>query len=311
MAIESLSVVIPSHRGIYLEDTLNSLQDQIDPNFQLVLIENGTLVRKQTELVRRYFRSFKNFTYLHVKNSGLNCARNIGLRNSKSRIIAFTDDDCVPAKDWTARIKEVHSNIKEPLIGGKVKLRFIKDRPRWLEGIFQEYLAALDWGEKTRSIDQYEWLVGANMSFKSEIFSQIGYFDEGIGLDQHYNRYNDELELFERIKNKGFSLIYSPDPVIIHQIPENRTTIEYMESRAKSQGRSDVLVRLRKGVQRKDLLDFFEDQIYGQEWSFQQLRRSLLSIDVRYLTIFREYFLKARLAYLNGVHEAIVSQDTK
>ena len=119
------------------------------------------------------------------------------------------------------------------------------------------------------------------------------------------------MELFERIKNKGFSLIYSPDPVIIHQIPENRTTIEYMESRAKSQGRSDVLVRLRKGVQRKDLLDFFEDQIYGQEWSFQQLRRSLLSIDVRYLTIFREYFLKARLAYLNGVHEAIVSQDTK
>ena len=102
----SITVVIPvKNAEPHLKTLFSALEKQtIKPN-EIIFIDNlssdGTV-----EIIKKHIDRLKslNIKLLTQKKLGPSAARNLGIKEAKSDIIAFTDADCIPSKDWISNI---------------------------------------------------------------------------------------------------------------------------------------------------------------------------------------------------------------
>ncbi len=139
----------------------------------------------------------------HEHNRGLAAARNTGIEAARAPIIAFTDDDCVPADDWLEALLEPYAGTDVVAVGGGVEAlrretlvhRYLADANRLapLEielGVSSSlvYRAVLYLRRNRRGsgtlpgIRTIYSLVGANMSFRRSALVEIGMFDARISF---------------------------------------------------------------------------------------------------------------------------------
>ena len=57
----------------------------------------------------------------HPRNRGLAAARNTGIAAATAPVVAFTDDDCVPADDWLEALLEPYDSADVVAVGGGVE----------------------------------------------------------------------------------------------------------------------------------------------------------------------------------------------
>ena len=94
-----VSVVIPVHNSAqYVERCIGALLDQSLPpaQFEVLVVDNNSTDRS-AELVRRYEPGVR---FLREDRQGAYAARNRGIRAARGRVIAFTDPDCIPDRQW-------------------------------------------------------------------------------------------------------------------------------------------------------------------------------------------------------------------
>jgi len=137
----------------------------------------------------------------HPHNRGLAAARNTGISAATAPIVAFTDDDCIPADDWLEALLEPYDGDGVVAVGGGVEAlrretlvhRYLADTNRLapLEvelGVSSSltYRAMLYLRRNLRGngtlpgIRAVYSLVGANMSFRRDALVEIGMFDDRI-----------------------------------------------------------------------------------------------------------------------------------
>ena len=88
-----VSIVITAYnRSTYLEDTLNSIQNQTYKNLEILVVDDGS---SPEEAVKNKLlcENFDKCTYYYKTNSGQPDSRNYGIKRSKGQFIAFCDDD--------------------------------------------------------------------------------------------------------------------------------------------------------------------------------------------------------------------------
>ena len=92
-----VSVVVAAYNASEtLEACLQSLQDLDYPNFEVLVVDDGS--QDDTAAIASKFPQF-NCIGLGT-NRGLSAARNTGIRNASGSIIAFTDADCEVDSNW-------------------------------------------------------------------------------------------------------------------------------------------------------------------------------------------------------------------
>lgn len=97
-----ISVIVPFLNGErYLEQCIQALLDQDFPRdeYELIFVDNGSRDRS-VEIVRRY----PQLILLYEQKPGPYAARNKGLGRARGALIAFTDADCAPSRDWLTRM---------------------------------------------------------------------------------------------------------------------------------------------------------------------------------------------------------------
>jgi glycosyltransferase involved in cell wall biosynthesis len=68
-------------------------------------------------------KSYGFSVFRHRANRGISAARNSGLQNALSTIVAYCDDDCTPPLDWTERILAAWKDHPgSTIIGGMVEV---------------------------------------------------------------------------------------------------------------------------------------------------------------------------------------------
>lgn len=215
----------------------------------------------------------------------------------------------VLAPHWVDIVLKTHREYPDVgVLGGKVVLRFIGERPAWCIGNFARLLTQLDWGDELQELNDWRYLVSANMSYRKEIFEKIGGFCEEPSLIGGNNTYNDEFTFTELSKSLGDpGLLYVPHLVAFHQIPSYRTTLPYMLKRSYAQGASDIaLYKFRfPNWSHSDLLRVWEDQLYGQEWNYDEMVNDRSNLPKLEVDVFTEYFLASRVSYLMGMSDMI------
>ncbi|MBT8161780.1 glycosyltransferase [Arthrobacter sp. GN70] len=181
-----------------------------------------------------------------VENSGptgLSGARNTGVQTATGEIVVFLDDDAEATSDWLARLVPLYDDPDVLAVGGRVE-------PVWESGRPAYFPEELDWivGCTYRGLPrvatQVRNVIGANMSFRHEVFEQVGGFHASLGRQGARPLGCEETEMCIRasINAPGTRVVYEPAAVVLHHVPANRGTLRYILARAWSEGVSKAQV---------------------------------------------------------------------
>lgn len=166
------SIVVPVHnQQRHIEGCIEAMLDLDYPadRFEIIMVDNNSTDRS-AEIINRHPR----VRLYHERRQGDWAARNRGIAASRGAIIAFTDSDTAPFKDWLQRIAAVMSDPKIEVIIGY--LRFGAGGPAL--SMLEEYEAQR--GEFVFSSDIKEIYYGytCNQAVRRTAFDRLGTFPE-------------------------------------------------------------------------------------------------------------------------------------
>jgi glycosyltransferase involved in cell wall biosynthesis len=204
MAAPAVSVVLPTYnRASTLERAINSVLNQTFADLELIVVDDGS-----TDATRGVLASYGGHGNVHViatPHNGCAAARNIGVRRSQARYVAFQDSDdewepyklaaAVSALDLTGPDTGVfYSDMRMILRDGRSPVLI---SPKVTRG------ALID----ERTLDYQVRYIGIQSAvIKRECFERAGYFDEALP------RLID-LELFIRLAD-SYRFVRSPEPLV-------------------------------------------------------------------------------------------------
>lgn len=117
-----ISVVIPTYRRPELiTKCLKALQRQTFDGllFEIIVVHDGPGAITEKKITR----SFPNVRYYSLKEKkGPAAARNYGWLIARGNLIAFTDDDCLPNKNWLKEVWSSYNGEEEIAFAGKVEV---------------------------------------------------------------------------------------------------------------------------------------------------------------------------------------------
>lgn len=230
-----------------LIDAVDSLLSQTHKETEIIIVVDGN-----KELYERIVKVYDTQEKLKVvatkENIGLCRARNTGINATQGHAIAFIDDDAIGDKKWIENLVDVYKKSDAISVGGKILPIWISKKPDyfpeelgWLVGITHEGFAE----EKVHEVRN---TFGPNMSFKREVFEEIGLFNEKLGFAKRGTTYlqGEEAELTLRMKQKlGKGVVYNPEAIVYHKIPPSKTRPRVLLRRAFYQGYSKALMKKR------------------------------------------------------------------
>jgi GT2 family glycosyltransferase len=151
--------------------------------------------------------------YLRQPQRGLAASRNLAIAQAASRIVAFTDDDCVPDESWLATIVAAFGGADRPnAVTGRILplgpeqpgLFAVSSRPDIRRAVYRG--RALPWtvGSGGNTAIEREWLV------------RIGGFDESLGASSP-GMSAEDTDVLYRLLRAGATVQYEPGAAVFHE----------------------------------------------------------------------------------------------
>src|SRR5712691_3446735 len=226
-----VSVVIGTYNRAYLlEGTLKALASQEVPNslkWEIVVVDNNS--RDTTAQVVTAFSktTATPVRYVFEAQQGLSRARNRGIKEARGSIIAFTDDDVLPAPDWIVQIAAAIDRWNAHGVGGRILPRWEASPPRWLTDNrhLLSLVAIMDF-EASRllalPLEARPQVWGANMAFRRELFEAVGEFDPRRGIVGKKLSRSEDTDLINRALEHGLKIAYDATLTVFHRIGSDR-----------------------------------------------------------------------------------------
>ena len=166
--------------------------------------------------------------YVAVPHRGVSRARNAGARESRSRLIAFIDDDMTAHPRWLEGVRAGFADASVIAVTGPVlraalagagadELEHSLRREPWGPVAFRIGRDCADWFERAH----FGGLGDGNMAFRAEAFASWGGFEERIGRGAAISGGEEHYAFFELLE-RGHRIAYSPSAVVFH--PEKPQT---------------------------------------------------------------------------------------
>lgn len=225
---------------------LDSLQRQTYPPDEIVLVCDHN-----PALLERARCAFPGVTCVpNTGPKGLSGARNTGLEVAKGDVVAFLDDDAVAAPDWAERLLDAYSDGAVFGVGGAVEPAWRTPRPRWFPDEFL-WVIGCSYTGQPRVRTEIRNPIGANMSFRREVFAAVGGFDPTMGRLREDAAGCEETELAIRARRSGAGARFLAEPGARcrHAVPADRATRRYFRRRCMAEGRSKALLSRLAGTE--------------------------------------------------------------
>jgi glycosyltransferase involved in cell wall biosynthesis/GT2 family glycosyltransferase len=239
----SVSVVICAYTAARLpalEEGIASLLSQTAAPGEIVLvIDHATGLLAECE--ERWGESVRVIPNRY--DQGLCGARNTGVEDSLGDVVAFLDDDAVPAPDWVERLASAYSDRSILGVGGAVKPRWLEGRPGWFPPEF-DWVVGCTHSGMPRAREPVRNLVGANMSFRREVFKEVGGFRDQLGRVGGNAAGAEETDLCIRAGQRWPSgtVLFDPAVKVEHLVPGSRGSWSYFRTRCLGEGRSKAVL---------------------------------------------------------------------
>ncbi|MEW5868450.1 MAG: glycosyltransferase family 2 protein [Chloroflexota bacterium] len=200
-------------------ECLQSLKQLIYPNFEIVIVDNGST----DDSVKEFHSNYPNLQIISLsENRGCAGGRNAGLRfalANEAEYILFLDNDTIVDPEFLTKLVEAgQDDTSVGILGPKI---FYYDDPHriWTAG------ALIDWktgystsigngeldSEKYRSLREVDFVAGCALLAKAHVFTDIGEFDED------YFIYFEETDWCARARKAGHKILFIPGAVLWHK----------------------------------------------------------------------------------------------
>lgn len=170
-------------------------------------------------------------------------ARNRALQEAADGdILAFIDDDTVPAPDWLAALARrwEQAPAEVACIGGAIVPRWEGSPPAWVSKRIYPSFSLLDLGPGVLALDPRADLDawGANISFRAATLREVGAFDPALGAWGRAPLFGDESGVQLRLVDRGHRVIYAGDVRVEHRIGADRLRLRELWRRELFRGAS-------------------------------------------------------------------------
>lgn len=175
------AVVCTRNRGSSVVATIETILANTYPHFEVILIDQST--NQETEQAIAPFRADARFHYIRSATKGLGRARNLGMAQAQSNVVAFTDDDCTVPTNWLERMAAAFAD--KPRV--TVSFCNVEAAPHNnAEGFIPAYMRkdsklVRNFWDKCRARG-----IGAGIAVRRQAALALGGFDEELGAGGHF-----------------------------------------------------------------------------------------------------------------------------
>jgi len=250
------SVIIPTRdRAKMLAICLESLVQQTlsRDDFEVLVIDNGST--DSTADVAKGFADRLNLVYVYEPEPGLHSGRHAGVRNARSDILLFGEDDLDVTPGWVAGAIAALRDEKVALAGGNLLPKFEGEVPGWLQlwwsrpvykGRAFGYYGILDFGVGRFEVDPaYVW--GGNFAVRRSALEAVGGFHpDGMPQELITRRGDGESYTARAIHKRVGRVMFDSEITVRHTVAASRMYGKYLEKRAYNQGISDSYTNTRR-----------------------------------------------------------------
>jgi len=211
-------VVVNWDRKELLRACLNSLSNQTHPNFDVVVVDNGSedgSVVMVEEIAQSYpvpLRLIANQT-----NQGFCTANNQGISASTSEFVGLLNNDAEAAPEWLKALEEVIRTAEN--VGMAASKILVWEDPGRIDKV--GHLMYPDGQNRGRGTGQKDtgqfdrveetlWPDGCAAMYRRAMLDEIG------GFDEEFFAYADDAELGLRGRIAGWTCLYAPGAVVRH-----------------------------------------------------------------------------------------------
>ena len=278
-----VSVIVCSYNGGQtLGDCLRSLDEVAYPDFEIVLVDDGSkddteqlvrawlaerrarvpeVVKDEGAIVQGQHHEARcevyegggklpGFIHIVQPNMGLSYARNAGAHAARGEIFAYTDSDCMADSDW------LYFMVGTLLSGDYVGVGGPNISPPAVNWIQAAVCAAPGGPNHVLLTDVVaEHIPGCNMAFHRAAFESIG------GFDTEYRKAGDDVDFCWRLQTNGGVIAFAPSAIVWHY---RRFTLKAFRKQQEGYGEAESMLRF------KHLIFFgptgtakWKGQIYG------------------------------------------------
>jgi GT2 family glycosyltransferase len=220
-----VTIVIPTHeRPDRLEACLKSLLQLDYPDYVVLVVDNAATTTGTADVVRKVNSPIVK--YMAEPKQGASRARNLGLREASTPLVAFIDDDEIADPYWLAELARAFSEHPEAVcVAGAMVPAELETEAQVLFEQFGGFTKhrGFTWNVFSPETAQFQsplyplpqFGAGGNMAFKTEQLRQSGGFDASLGAGSK-SMGGEETKVFTDLLLAGGTMIYQPTAVTHH-----------------------------------------------------------------------------------------------
>lgn len=174
---------------------------------------------------------------------GISFARNRALIESKGKLIIQIDTDALADKNLVNSYWEAAKRWPSAeYFGGAIEPLFESSPAPWVlrnQHLLEGAILIRNLGEQERKLNPGEQAFGANLAYRSSVFSERN-FNIHLGHIGQERLFGEETEILEGIKARGGFGVWVPNARVRHFVPNARVTKKYLRRYFFGMGRSHV-----------------------------------------------------------------------
>lgn len=223
-----ISIIMPVYNKYnYLTKSLNSIINQTYKDFELIIVDDGSSDGSE-KLCDEFAKKDERIRVIHLKNSGVSNARNVGLDNAKGKYLQFIDSDDYISEDMLEKLyNKAAEHDVDIVISGITKVNHnyevMSTTIPQLEGVKSKNEMLENFASEQRSSGIYGYI--SNKFTKKSIVEKFKLrFNTNIRLAEDLDFY---LELYRHIHSVYF---YNTSFYYYIQDTDNNSLIEYSKN---------------------------------------------------------------------------------
>jgi glycosyltransferase involved in cell wall biosynthesis len=202
------SIIIPTYeRPAQLASCLATVArlDYPRDRYEVIVVDDGSRVPPQ-ELVAS-FRERIDVRLLTQTHAGPAAARNTGASHARGDYFAFTDDDCLPERDWLRAYAARFAETPERMIGGRARNALTRN----IYSVASQTIIDVVYEHFNENRDAL-FFASNNFAVPAKGFHAIGGFDGKFTT-------SEDRDFCDRWLQHGYGMAYAPEALILHAHP--------------------------------------------------------------------------------------------
>ena len=225
-----ISISLLNYNGRpFLQRCIESLERHMDeyPNFEVIIVDNNSTKDNSKSYLRNIKTKLNGQVIYNDENKGFSIANNQASKLATGDIFLLLNNDMITTKGWLKSIVEVFKTEKNVGIVGSRLIHpgkgtiqhagVVEIKDRRLNHI---YFGKPENYPPANIQKEYFAMTGACLATPLKLYKELG------GLDEHYWLGWEDIDYNNKVREKGYKIIYAPKSKLYHY--ESRSDNRYI-----------------------------------------------------------------------------------